>query len=299
MLVVGLNVPQVFKGVHDQVTPELVGSFVTIAVTVVVAPICNELGGTGLKETEIAGPVIVIVALADCVVSLIEVAVTVNEPPAGIAAGAVKEVVAVLPVLVVGLNVPHEFRGMHDQVTPELVPSFVTTAVSVVVALVCIDVGGAGLRATDIGADALVRLKLASVNAPETAAITEYVPLVELAVNTGEAATPLLSVIDVAEVAPPPNVPPAPDAGAVKVTVTSPVGAPPVVTKARRRAVNAPPMGVLCPDPLNTAIDTTGAAAGLLLLPHAIRVEIMASTANRGIDRRFFIARLPPVRPWR
>ena len=79
---------------------------------------------------------------------------------------------AVLPVLVTGSNVPQEFKGMHDQVTPESVASPATTAVSVVVAPVDIEVGADGLRATDINDAVFVRLKLAGVEAPETAAVT-------------------------------------------------------------------------------------------------------------------------------
>ena len=79
---------------------------------------------------------------------------------------------AVLPGLVVGLNEPHTFTGVHDQVTPALVESLATTAVSVVVVPISIEVGGAGLKATDTGAVVFVRLKLAGVDAPETAAVT-------------------------------------------------------------------------------------------------------------------------------
>jgi hypothetical protein len=81
-------------------------------------------------------------------------------------------VVALLPGLVAGLNEPHAFKGVHDQVTPELVASFVTTAVSVVMAPGCIGEGGAGLRLTDIADAVFVRLKLAFVDVPETAAVT-------------------------------------------------------------------------------------------------------------------------------
>lgn len=89
VLVVGLNEPQEFKGIHDQITPELVESFATTAVSVAMAPISSEFGGAGLNETEITGEVILIVAVADCVTSLIDVAVMVTDPPLGTAAGAV------------------------------------------------------------------------------------------------------------------------------------------------------------------------------------------------------------------
>jgi len=207
--------------------------------------------------------------------------------------------VAVLPVLVTGSNVPQEFKGMHDQVTPESVASPATTAVSVVVALVDIEVGAGGLRATDIKDVVFVRLKLAGVEAPETAAVTAYGPGIVLAVNTGDAAMPLPSVVIVAVLSPPAKVPPAPEVGAVNVTVTPLAGAPPELTHASMWAANVPPTEALCPDPLSTAIDTTGAAGGLVLLPpHAVSVEIMASTVSKRIDWRVFIARLPPVRLW-
>ena len=77
-----------------------------------------------------------------------------------------------LPVLVAGLNEPQEFEGLHDQVTPELVESFATTAVSVVVAPIIIEVGGTGLNSTDTGAAVFVRVKLADVDTPETPAVT-------------------------------------------------------------------------------------------------------------------------------
>jgi len=81
-------------------------------------------------------------------------------------------VVAVLPVLIAGLNEPQAFTGVHDQVTPALVESLATTAVSVVVVPISIEVGGAGLKVTDTGAAVFARLKLAEVDAPETAAVT-------------------------------------------------------------------------------------------------------------------------------
>jgi hypothetical protein len=81
-------------------------------------------------------------------------------------------VVAVLPVLVVGLNEPQTFAGKHVQVTPELVESLATTAVSIVVVPTSVEVGGGGLKMTDTGAAVFARLKLAGVDAPETAAVT-------------------------------------------------------------------------------------------------------------------------------
>jgi hypothetical protein len=200
-------------------------------------------------------------------------------------------VVAVLPVLVVGLKDPQAFTGAHDQVTPAFVESLATTAVSVVVVPISIEVGGTGLKVTDTGAAVFARLKLAGVDAPETAAVTAYSPIVALAVNTGEAATPRSSVIAV--FTPPANVPLAPDAGAVNVTTAPLIGEPPVVTVASRRAENAAPTNVLCPDPLRGAIDEAGDAGALLLTPpHPTSVAIMASVVSNKINWRIFIA--PP-----
>ena len=155
-LVVGLNEPQAFKGVHVQATPELVASPTTKAVSVVVAPGFRIGGGIGFNVTEIAPAIVMmIVADDDAEGFCTDRAVTNTEPPLGIAVGAVYVVVAVLPVLVVGLNEPQAFAGRHVQVTPELVKSLATTAVSVVVVPVAIEAGGSWSE-TDIGGGALM-----------------------------------------------------------------------------------------------------------------------------------------------
>lgn len=112
-------------------------------------------GGAGFNVTEIA-PAIVMMIVADAAAEgfCTDAAVTNTEPPLGIAVGAVYVVVAVLPVLVVGLNEPQAFAGRHVQVTPELVESFATSAVSVVVVPVAIE-AGAGWRETEMGSGAL------------------------------------------------------------------------------------------------------------------------------------------------
>ncbi len=155
-LVMGLNEPQAFKGVHDQVTPELVASPTTKAVSVVVAPGFRIGGGAGFNVTEIAPAIVMmIVADADAEGFCTDAAVTNTEPPLGIAVGAVYVVVAVLPVLVVGLKEPQAFAGRHVQVTPELVESLATTAVSVVVVPVPIE-AGVGWSETEMGGGALM-----------------------------------------------------------------------------------------------------------------------------------------------
>src|ERR1700682_1646952 len=50
-----------------------------------------------------------------------------------------------------GVNDPHDVLGVQLQVTPLLAASFETVAEIVAVALVCMDVGGAVVRATEIG----------------------------------------------------------------------------------------------------------------------------------------------------
>jgi len=155
-LVVGLNDPQVFKGVHDQVTPELVASPTTRAVSVVAALGFRIGGGAGFNVTEIEPAIVmVIVAEANARGFCTDAAVMNTEPPLGIAVGAVYVVVAVLPALVVGLNEPQAFAGRHVQFTPELVGSLVTTAVSVVVVPVGIE-AGVGWRETEMGGGALM-----------------------------------------------------------------------------------------------------------------------------------------------
>src|SRR5260370_868016 len=86
--------------------------------------------------------------------------------------------------------------------------------------------------------------------APGALATTLYgPPAVEFAVNVADVATPLAFVVAV--FTPPANVPLAPLAGAVKVTVTLLTGLFPVsVTVATNGAANAVLIAVLCPEPL-------------------------------------------------
>jgi hypothetical protein len=87
--VMALNAPQApaLPHVTDHVTPLLAESFVTTAVSGVVALVSSEAGGAGLRATEIA--LMEMVAEADFVVSVTDVAVTVTVLPVGAAAGAV------------------------------------------------------------------------------------------------------------------------------------------------------------------------------------------------------------------
>lgn len=101
-----------------------------------------------------------------------------------------------------------------------------------------------------------MRLKLAVVDTPATDAVTVYAPAVVPAVKTAEVATPLALVV--AAFTPPAKVPVAPEAGAVKVTVTPVVGDPPVVTVATSGAANDEATAALCAVPLVTAMASTG-----------------------------------------
>jgi len=118
----------------------------------------------------------------------------------------------------------------------------------------------------------LVRLKLAAVEAPVAAAVTATVPAIVLAVSTDEVATPLEFVITVSvAVEFEANVPLAPDAGAVNVTVTPAVGVPPVVTVATSGLANAVATAVLCPDPLVAAMTGVGGGGGDELEPQPVK----------------------------
>jgi hypothetical protein len=75
-----------------------------------------------------------------------------------------------------------------------------------------------------------------------------------LAVNTGDVATPLESVVTVVVFVPPAKVPLAPVAGAVKVTTTPPVPDPPVVTVATSGAAKAVLTTAVCGVPLVAVI---------------------------------------------
>jgi hypothetical protein len=95
--------------------------------------------------------VIVMVAEADFVVSLTDVAVTVTVAGVGGAAGALN-VVAVPLGVVAGAKLPHwALPQVTVQVTPALALSLLTVAVSGAVCVAATDAGGL-VRATEIGA---------------------------------------------------------------------------------------------------------------------------------------------------
>jgi hypothetical protein len=109
------------------------------------------------------------------------------------------------------------------------------------------------------GPEVLVRLKLVVAVTAARLAVTTSAPIVALAVNVDEVATPFASVVSVSvfdEVDA--NVPLAPVAGAVKITKTPLTGDPPIVTVATSGAANAVLSTALCGVPLVAAIDWDG-----------------------------------------
>jgi hypothetical protein len=86
-------------------------------------------------------------------------------------------------------------------------------------------------------------------------------------------ASPLALVWSVSVFVPFPNLPLAPEEGAVNVTETPLVGDPLVVTNATRGFANAVLIVSLCPDPLDTAITGTGAAVFVRLNFAAVPVS--------------------------
>jgi hypothetical protein len=99
-----------------------------------------------------SGGVTAIVAEADFVVSVADVAVTVTVFPVGTVAGAWYAVATPVAVAV-GVNEPHAPPlQVTDHVTPPSWVSLVTTAVRLAVLPTSNDVGGAGVRLTEIAA---------------------------------------------------------------------------------------------------------------------------------------------------
>jgi len=133
--------------------------------------------------------------------------------------------------------------------------------------------------------DVLVRLKLAGVGTPATAAVTAYDPAVALAVNTAEVATP--DVFVVAVFTPPAKLPLAPLPGAVNVTTTPATGLLLLsLTVATSGVAKAVPMVALCGVPLVAMIELGGPAlivmlSGFEVLPltsvtDTVKLEVLA-----------------------
>ena len=93
----------------------------------------------------------------------------------------------------------------------------------------------------------LVNEKDAGVSTPATVAVMVNGPAVALAINVGAVATPPASVCTDARL---PNVPLAPKAGALNVTVTPAIKFPPAsLTIAFKGVPNAALTAALCPEP--------------------------------------------------
>jgi len=122
----------------------------------------------------------VIVAVADFVLSVTELAVTVTVLPVGTLLGAVYVVVAELPGEVAGLKLPQaELPQATVQVTPAALLSLLTFAVKLAEAPTARDVGGFEI-ATEIAADAVMVMETEAdlvVSAAEVAVTVTVFPV--------------------------------------------------------------------------------------------------------------------------
>jgi hypothetical protein len=108
----------------------------------------------------------------------------------------------------------------------------------------------------------LVKAKETKAVRPLAEAVTEYAPAVALAVKMGEVATPEVLVSRVAAVPLPANIPLAPEAGALKVTLTPETGLPLVsLTVATNGLLKAWLTCALCPPPEVAVMVEAGPAA--------------------------------------
>jgi hypothetical protein len=143
-VVVGLKLPHcALPQVTDQVTPALALSFATVAVKAALVVAAREAGGL-LSVTVIGalGVEIVMVAEADFVESVTDVAVTDTVAGLGAEAGAVNFVAVPLAVEAVE-KLPHcELPQVTDHFTPAFALSLLTTAVRLITDPVSVDDGG-------------------------------------------------------------------------------------------------------------------------------------------------------------
>jgi hypothetical protein len=159
VVVVGLNDPQ---AVVSHVTVHFTWGFAetSLAIAACSGPdvlTCSEAGVAPKKFTAIGiGPVMVILAEADLLVSAIEVAVTVTVEPEGIAAGAVY-VIALRSALVLKEPQAPGVPQITDHVTrlfpTRTVIGNVAAAISVADALIARDVGGGVRNRTAFGSE--------------------------------------------------------------------------------------------------------------------------------------------------
>ena len=143
-MVAGSKLPHcALPQVTDQVTPAFAVSFATVAVKPVLVVAAREAGGL-LSVTVMAalGAEMVMVAEADFVESVTEVAVIATVAGLGAVVGAVNLVAAPLAVVAVE-KLPHcELPQVTDHLTPAFALSLLTTAVRLMVAPASADDGG-------------------------------------------------------------------------------------------------------------------------------------------------------------
>ena len=143
-VVAGLKLPHcALPQVTDQVTPAFALSFATVAVNAVLVVAAREAGGL-LSVTVMGalGAEMVMVAEADFVESVTEVAVTDTVAGLGTVVGVVN-LVAVPLALVAVEKLPHcELPQVTDHLTPAFALSLLTTAVRLMVAPASADDGG-------------------------------------------------------------------------------------------------------------------------------------------------------------
>jgi hypothetical protein len=153
----GLKLPHcALPQVTDQVTPAFALSLLTVAVKGAVVVAATE-PGVLLSATEMgaAGAEMVIVAVADLVASVTEVAVTVTVAGFGAEPGALYFVATPLAVDAAEKVPQGALPQLMVHVTPALVLSLLTMAVRLVLVPVSSDDGGWGENETEIGAGGL------------------------------------------------------------------------------------------------------------------------------------------------
>ena len=141
-----------------------------------------------------------------------------------------------------------------------------------------------------------VRLKL--VDKLPVLAVTLYAPAVEFAVNTGEVAIPLASVV--ATLWAPANVPLAPEAGAENVTWMPARGLAELsLTTTRRGLANAVLIATLCEEP-STILIEAGCAAVIFRLKVAVpfKTGLLESVTEILTTLSPAVAGVPEITPF-
>jgi hypothetical protein len=120
---------------------------------------------------------------------------------------------------------------------------------------------------------------------------------VVFAVKVVDVALPFASVVSVSVAVLLPNVPLAPEDGAVNVTLAPLTGDPPFVTVATRGAAKAAPVCALCELPLVAAIVVVGGGGGFVLLLdpllHATKAANIVRAMRVKICLAYFTGLLP------